>query len=87
MRTTLTLEPDVAAALNAEVHRRRATLKEVVNDALRRGLMPAHARKEGRPYRLPSHDARLLPGIDPGSLNRLADELEADATLRKARPR
>ena len=38
MRTTLTLEPDVAAALERVRTRRRSGLKEIVNEALRGGL-------------------------------------------------
>lgn len=38
MRTTLTLEPDVAARLKAAVRRRRLPLKAVVNQVLRSGL-------------------------------------------------
>jgi hypothetical protein len=38
MRTTLTLEKDVAARLNQAVRRRNQSLKTVVNEALRAGL-------------------------------------------------
>lgn len=38
MRTTLSLDKDVAAALERLRKVRKATLKQVVNDALRRGL-------------------------------------------------
>ncbi len=38
MRTTLTLEKDVAAALERLRKARKLSLKEVVNEALRRGL-------------------------------------------------
>jgi hypothetical protein len=38
MRTTLTLHPDVAALLEHVRRARDATLKEVVNEGLRRGL-------------------------------------------------
>jgi hypothetical protein len=38
MRTTLTLDPDVAQLLEEEAHRRRLPWKQVVNDAIRRGL-------------------------------------------------
>jgi hypothetical protein len=89
MRTTLTLDADadVAAALEAEAHRRREPWKKVVNDAIRRGLSPAIRSRDQRPYRLPVFRGRLLPGVDPGSLNRLVDELEIDTAVAKARPR
>jgi hypothetical protein len=38
VRTTLTLEPDVAARLKAAVKSRRRSFKAVVNEALRAGL-------------------------------------------------
>ncbi len=38
MRTTLTLEDDVAAALRKAMRKRRRPLKAVVNEALRAGL-------------------------------------------------
>jgi len=38
MRTTLTLEKDVAVALERMRKVRKASLKHVINDALRRGL-------------------------------------------------
>jgi len=39
MRTTLTLEDDVEALLRQALKRRGTTLKSVVNEALRRGLI------------------------------------------------
>jgi hypothetical protein len=52
MRTTLTLDEDVAVLLERIRQARRATLKQVVNEALRQGLkqMAAPARR-GAPYR------------------------------------
>lgn len=38
MRTTLTLDPDVAALLKKRVAKGDVTMKQAVNDAMRRGL-------------------------------------------------
>ena len=38
MRTTLTLDDDVAAKLQAEMRRRGVSLKQIVNETLRIGL-------------------------------------------------
>ena len=38
MRTTITLDPDVAARINKEVAKGEQTFKEIVNSAIRRGL-------------------------------------------------
>jgi hypothetical protein len=67
MRTTLTLEDDVAALLRRIQRRRKSSFKDVVNDALRQGLRqldePSPPRK---PYRMKSADLGpcLLGSID-----------------------
>ena len=80
MRTTLTLDPDVARMIREQVHRVRRPLKQVVNDALRRGLTGPAGQRPRKAYRVQPHAARLLPGLDRGRLNALADELE-DAAI------
>lgn len=82
MRTTLTLDPDVSKLLEQEVDRSRKSMKQVVNEALRRGLTRAAPRANKLVLKV--HDSRLRPGYDPGTFNALADELEDDAVLRKA---
>ena len=83
MRTTLTLDPDVVELLREEEHRRRTSFKEVVNDAIRRGLTPQVRARARIPYRLRAHTTTLRPGIDAVALNKLADELEDEAVLEK----
>jgi hypothetical protein len=76
MRTTLTIEPEVAERLRQELALGKRSLKAIVNDALKRGLgLDAPVRQQ--PYRITPHSSRFLPGVDVGKLNRLADELEA----------
>lgn len=48
MRTTLTLDDDVAAALERLRKARDASLKDIVNDALRRGLSDLTTRPKRR---------------------------------------
>ena len=79
----MTLDPDVERMLAEEVHRLRRPYKQVVNDAIRRGLTPRLSDAPVRPYRAVVHKATLRPGIDPGTLNRLADEFEDDALIEK----
>jgi hypothetical protein len=86
MRTTLTLDDDVAKLIDEEAHRSRKPFKQVVNDALRRGLAPNVQPRSKQAYRVRPHAARLLPGIDRARLNALADELEDAAVLAKAAP-
>ncbi len=79
VRTTLTLDPDVAQLVDEAIHRGRTSMKQVINDALRRALSQPPSRRE--PYHLPAHEATLQPGFDLAGFNRLADELEDEAIL------
>ena len=74
MRTTLTLDDDVEALLKRVLSRRKASLKAVVNEALRQGLRRMHTPPQrGTRYRTPSVDTGrpLLPNVmvyfDPSS--------------------
>ena len=67
MRTTLTLDDDVAATLKRLQRARDASLKDIVNDALRKGLSDLTARpKHGEAFQTQVADlGRLrLPSID-----------------------
>lgn len=82
MRTTLTLEPDVARRLEIEVKRRGGTLKEVVNRDLRIGL--GLIDKPARPKRfiVRPHAFGVRPRVDLDRLNQLVDERSAEETAR-----
>jgi hypothetical protein len=84
MRTTLTLDPDVVRLLKEEEHRQGRSFKEIVNDAIRRGLAPRGRQPAPRAFRVKPHSTTLRPGIDPLGFNRLADELEEEAVMEKA---
>jgi hypothetical protein len=85
MRTTLTLDSDVAERLNAEVARTDRAFKAVVNDALRRGLQLPSAGKRRAAYAVTPRRLAFRPGIDTDKLNELADELETGALAEKMR--
>ena len=78
MRTTLTLDPDVALRIKQEMQRQNKSLKDTVNDALRKGLnLVLHDDRE-EPFQVEAHDFRFRPGIDLDRMNQLVDELEAE---------
>lgn len=85
MRTTLTLDPDVATRLSAEAARTDRALKVVVNDALRRGLQLPSTTAPRAAYSVKPLRLAFRPGIDLDKLNSLADELENDALVKKMR--
>ena len=77
MRTTLTLEDDLAARLKERARRKGLSFKQVVNDAIRRGLTQPDRLRETRPaYRVTTFESAFQPGVDPLRLNQLVDDLE-----------
>lgn len=86
MRTTVTLEPDVAARLKEHAHRKRISFKAALNAAVRRGLSaqepPASSRRR---FVVRPHSSPFRPGVDSGKLNQLVDQLEAEEFQRASR--
>jgi hypothetical protein len=82
MRTTLTLDDDVVRLIEAEVRRRGSSTKQVINEAIRRGLTKPK-RSGSKSVKHQVFSSRLAPGIDSRGLNRLVDELEVDAAIAK----
>lgn len=78
MRTTLTLDPDVARRLKARMAEKKLSMKQVVNEALRAGLARLGRERQGK-FSVEPHSCQFKPGIDLDKLNQLVDELEADA--------
>lgn len=73
VRTTLTLDDDVASKLRAEARRKGRPFKEVVNEALRASLQ-RRSRPKSEPFRITPRDlGELRPGV---SLDNVADLLE-----------
>ena len=73
MRTTLTLDDDVAAKLKAAARKTGRPFRDVVNDALRRGLLSERPARRV-PFRV---KARSLGGLRPGlRLDNIGELLE-----------
>jgi hypothetical protein len=83
VRTTLSLDADVADRLQRVVRRSGKSLKGVVNEALRTGLGMTEKPVEPSPFRIRALADGLQPGIDPERMNQLADEIEAEELARK----
>jgi hypothetical protein len=82
MRTTLTLEPDVALKLKRKMAQNKLSLKDAVNEALRIGLRSDDVPVR-KPFRVVPHDFGFMPGIDLDKLGQLADQLEDEEIARK----
>ena len=79
MRTTVTLEKDVAQQLRDAMHRSRRSFKDTLNTALRSGLTGNRAQAKATRFVVKARPMGLRAGIDPTSFNKLADELEVEA--------
>ena len=86
MRTTLTIEPDVANLLRREIQRSGRSMKAVVNDALRIGLGMQGKRPPMSRYKVKPHAFGFKTGIDIHRLNQLVDDLEMAGTGRTGQP-
>lgn len=83
MRTTVTLDPDVAARLRQEMRRTGDGLKVVINRVLRLGFGTSGKGPRANRFEVRPHAFGFKPGIDLDRLNQLVDELDVDAAARK----
>jgi len=86
MRTTLTLDDDLAARLADLANLERKAFKVVVNETIRRGLLETRP-VAAKPFKVRPFATKLKPGIDPRGFNKLYDDLETDDYLRKLSPK
>lgn len=82
MRTTVTLDPDVAAKLKQEARERGVSFKEALNSSVRRGLSGGRG-AASRPYRVPTRRLGARPGVDLDRALSLAAGLEDAEVVRK----
>lgn len=81
MRTTVTLDDDVAARLRRTARERDVPFKVALNDALRAGLGSGGVRAKA--YRMPVRSLGLRRGVELDKALALAGDLEDAETLRK----
>ena len=79
MRTTLTLEDDLARRLKEIAKANDQNFKQVVNEAIRRGLSLGELPSmEQEPFVVKARRCGFRTGIDPTKLNQLYDDLEME---------
>jgi hypothetical protein len=81
VRTTLTLEDDLADKLKALAERQRKPFKQVVNEVVRRGLASTVPAAPSQPFSVRPFRSAFQPGVDPEKLNQRIDELHAREAL------
>ena len=80
MRTTLTLDDDVAAKLEAEARRSGLSFKEIVNSMLRIGLAAKRGRLPRSPFKIKTLPLEPLdPNFDFDNVEALLDQIDGPA--------
>lgn len=75
MRTTVTLDPDTAAKVKAEMRRTGHTFKEVVNDLLRKA--PGQEKViTKKPFKVKPIVSGERPGLNYDNIGELLEQLE-----------
>jgi len=77
MRTTLTLDDDVMKIARRRAREQDRPLKDVINEALRRGLAMGDAvRPAAYTFRLKTVEGRVMPGVDLADRDKLFDLMD-----------
>jgi hypothetical protein len=77
MRTTLTLDDDVAAKLKTDSQRAGRPFCEIVNETLRRGLESRRATARRRAFKVMARDlGNLKPGLSLDNIAELIEQVE-----------
>jgi hypothetical protein len=76
MRTTLTLDDDVAAKLDADARRSGRSFKETVNHYLRLGLNARKQTKPAKPFKVQARAMGLRPGLSLDNIGELIERIE-----------
>jgi hypothetical protein len=79
VRTTLTLEDDVANRLRAEMRQSGKGMKVLVNDYLRLALNSKKGAPEVRPFRVRASNMGTLPGLNYDNIGELLEQVEGAA--------
>jgi hypothetical protein len=80
MRTTLTLDDDVAAKLKAESRRAGRSFRDVVNETLCRGLASQRVTSRRQPFTVETRDlGDLKPGLSLDNVAELIEQVEGSA--------
>jgi hypothetical protein len=83
MRTTLTLDDDLAGVLKRKSRELGKPFKELVNATLRQGLASELSDTSHKIVSVRPHDFGVRPGLDLDRLNQLNDQLEVEAYLKR----
>ena len=76
MRTTLTLDDDVAAKLQSEARKTRKPFKQVVKETLREGFLARRKNEDLAQFKVKARPLGLRPGLSYDKVSELIEEAE-----------
>ena len=76
MRTTITLDPDIAAKLKEEMRKRGASFKDTVNEMLRAGLILSDKASKQKPFKVNARPLGMRPGLNYDCTSDLLEQIE-----------
>jgi hypothetical protein len=76
VRTTLTIDDDLAVLIEQEQRRSGASFKGTVNSLLRNGLMNTEDKAATKPFEIKAIPMGLPPGLSYDCIPKLLDELD-----------
>jgi hypothetical protein len=82
MRTTVTIDPDVALLLKEEMERSKVPFKQALNGAIRRGLTDGTSQPRTK-FVTKGHHFGFYPGTDLNRISQFADDLEDEEIMQK----
>lgn len=78
MRTTLTLEEDLAQKLKDLSQKMGVSFKSVLNEALRQGLKNLKTSQSQKPYKTDAHPMKLRENISIDNIQEMLADLEGE---------
>lgn len=77
MRTTLTIDDDVASKLKSEMQKQRGkTFKDIINETLRRGLLAKKEAAEAKPFKLKTYSLKPVKNVNFDNIGELLEQIE-----------
>jgi hypothetical protein len=78
MRTTITLDEDVADQVRAQMSRLGQPFKHVIHEALRIGLAQMQTGRRSKPFRTRARPMHLRPGMCLDNVQELLSQVEGE---------
>ena len=76
MRTTLTIDDDLIAKINAEMKRSGRSFKETVNGLLRIGISTRRELSSTHAFKVKAHDMGVQTGLNYANIGELLEQID-----------